>query len=70
MVDKALFDGEPYHTGACYEVAKLRVENEQLKLALKEIAKGEGAFSLDPLTHASNTIDNMKEIAEKALEEI
>lgn len=35
--------------------------------ALEEIAKGEGAFSLDPLTHASNTIDSMKEIAKQAL---
>ena len=35
--------------------------------ALKEIAKGEGAFSLDPLKHAGNTVENMKEIAQNAI---
>ena len=36
--------------------------------ALEEIQKGEGEFSLDHLTHANNTIENMKSIAKKALE--
>jgi len=40
---------------------------EQVKKALKEIQKGEGAYSLDPLTHAGNCIENMKDIAEQAL---
>jgi hypothetical protein len=31
--------------------------------ALLEIAKGEGPFSRDPLTHAENTIEAMKELA-------
>ena len=35
--------------------------------ALMEIAKGEGAFSRDPLTFANNTIENMKEIANTAI---
>jgi len=35
--------------------------------ALKEISEGKGRYSLDPLTHASNTIDDMKEVAVKAL---
>ena len=35
--------------------------------ALREIAKGKGAYSRDPLTHAKNTIDNMKEIASDAI---
>ena len=35
--------------------------------ALGQIAKGEGAFSMDPLTHAENTIANMIEIANEAL---
>lgn len=35
--------------------------------ALKQIAKGEGAFSRDQLTHANNTIQDMKAIAESAL---
>lgn len=38
-----------------------------LKEALEEIAKGEGPFSRDPLTHASNTIDSMVAIAVTAL---
>ena len=33
------------------------------EVALKGIAEGKGEFSLDPLTHASNTIENMKAIA-------
>lgn len=40
---------------------------EQLEKALREIAKGEGEFSRDPLQHATNTIDSMKEIASTAL---
>lgn len=35
--------------------------------ALEEIAKGEGEFNRDPLIHAENTIDNMKELARAAL---
>ena len=38
-----------------------------LLAALEEIAKGEGAFSMDPLSFASNTIENMKEIANAAI---
>jgi len=35
--------------------------------ALREIAKGEGAFSRDPLKHAENCIESMKAIAGAAL---
>jgi len=35
--------------------------------ALKEIAKGEGRFSMDPLEHATNTIEDMVEIARAAI---
>lgn len=35
--------------------------------ALREIAKGAGPYSRDPLTHASNTIDAMRAIAKDAL---
>lgn len=38
--------------------------------ALKEITKGEGAYSMEKLKHASNTIDNMKSLAKKALEDL
>ncbi len=39
-----------------------RAETE-LREGLREIARGEGAFSRDRLTHCHNTVDNMKEIA-------
>jgi len=42
---------------------------EKLEEALREIAKGEGRFSLDQLEHASNTIDAMKLLAIEALGE-
>ena len=35
--------------------------------ALKEIAKMEGAYSRDPLTHAENVIENLTNIANKAI---
>ena len=38
--------------------------------ALEEITKGEGPFSHDRLTHASNTIENMKRIASEAIAKV
>jgi hypothetical protein len=35
--------------------------------ALSEIEKGEGRYSRDPLTHASNTIEDMRELARAAV---
>lgn len=40
---------------------------EPMVKALEEIAKGEGPFSREPLTHAENTIENMKSIAWAAI---
>jgi len=40
---------------------------EKLVETLTEISKGMGKFSIDPLTHASNTIDDMKGLANDAL---
>jgi hypothetical protein len=40
---------------------------DALLSALTEIAKGEGAFSTDQLTHATNCIENMKAIAKAAI---
>ncbi|MBD3180757.1 hypothetical protein GF312_00595 [Candidatus Poribacteria bacterium] len=40
---------------------------ENLISALEEIKKGAGAYDMDKLKHASNTIENMKEIAETAI---
>jgi len=39
----------------------------ELVEGLREIERGEGAYSEDRLTHASNTIDNMKRIARELL---
>lgn len=36
-------------------IEDLMLENERLTAALKEIAKGEGAFSLDELTFAGTS---------------
>ena len=46
-----------------------QAEIERLRKALQQISKGEGPFSRDPLTHASNTIDAMKAEAVEALDE-
>lgn len=46
-----------------------RTEIKRLKEALREIMKGEGRFNRDPLIHASNTIEDMIEIAREALGE-
>lgn len=47
----------------------LLAANKRYKEALQEITKGEGAYNTDPLIHASNTIENMIEIAKNALTE-
>ncbi len=39
----------------------------KMKEALQEIAKGEGAFSRDPLQHAENVIEEAKKTAKAAL---
>jgi len=46
---------------------ELGAENTSLREALAEVAKGAGAYSHDPLTHATNTIESMKAIAIAAL---
>jgi hypothetical protein len=38
--------------------------------ALREISLGMGEFNRDPLRHAENTIDSMKEIAVEAFTKI
>lgn len=48
-------------------VRELECESERLRGFLFEISQGCGAYSLDPLTHASNCIDSMKCLAADAL---
>ena len=43
-------------------------DGEKMRKALQEISLGAGPFSEDPLTHASNTIEAMKDLAKAALE--
>ncbi len=47
--------------------AKAQKEVGVLQNALKEIAKGAGRYSKDPLTHAGNTIEDMVKLASDAL---
>lgn len=42
----------------------------ELLEALKEISKAKGTYSLDRLIHASNTIRDMVEIANNAIQKI
>lgn len=42
-------------------------EIERLRLALTRVSEGFGAFSTDPLTHAKNCIEEMRQIALDAL---
>lgn len=46
---------------------KLEAQNAELREALEEIQKGDGAYSENVLQHAANTIENMVDIATKAL---
>ena len=41
--------------------------HDELVEALKEIAEGRGRFDFDHLKHCANTVDNMKDLALKAL---
>ena len=54
----------------CAELTALRARveaAERLREALTIIARGEGRYSRDPLTHASNTIEDMVQVATAAL---
>ena len=66
MSDKELDGGE---AAAMYalELRKAQERIAELEAVLTEIAKGEGAFSRDRLTHAENCVDNMKDLARNAL---
>lgn len=49
------------------EVASLRESLDELLEALEEVAKAEGAYNRDPLTHAENVIENMVAVAQAAI---
>ena len=43
---------------------------DKAREALQEIAKGYGRFSTDQFEHCRNTVEDMKELAAKAVEEM
>ena len=49
---------------------KKEFKNKMVESGLKEIIRGEGAYSRDQLTHASNVIEHMKEIATDILNKL
>jgi hypothetical protein len=69
--------GEPKFPAApvCHQCLQDDLADEQkinadLLAALEEIAKGEGPYSLDQLTHAENVIANMVNIANAAIAKV
>ena len=48
--------------------AKLMASAPELLKALKDVLKGEGAYDMEPIRHANNTIESMKSIAKEAIE--
>ena len=42
-------------------------QETQVLEILRQITQGMGRYSRDPLTHASNTIDDMKQLASEAI---
>ncbi len=49
------------------EYYKLQKINDVLLEAMREIAIGQGPYSMDPLQHAENTIEAMKTVAQEAI---
>ena len=47
--------------------ARLLAAASDMAEALAQIAKGEGPYAQDPLTHAANVIEAMKDLARAAL---
>jgi hypothetical protein len=60
--------GSEYHNAneGCY-MCWLLARTDSLVEALERIAAGEGRYSRDPLTHATNTVEDMQTIARDAL---
>jgi len=51
-------------------VDELNGKVAKLREALSEISKGEGAYSMDPMEHAKNTIENLTSLAKETLKSI
>lgn len=51
-------------------IYKIRKQRNDLLEALKEIAKGEGRYDMDQLKHASNTVEDMKNLALTAIKKL
>ena len=68
----------PYGVGGCectiewdaIDQCPLCAAAPEMLTALKEIAKGEGRFSRDPMTHAQNTIEDMLHIANVVIDKL
>ena len=68
--DKEKMDFQRYQDGMAFEateIVNLKKMVERYEDALREITKGEGAFSRYRLTHAENVIENLLTIARQAL---
>lgn len=57
----------PRHIHECEDCKPQKQVYDEMLEALKFIAEGRGAFSLDPLQHATNTINEMKEVARQVI---
>ncbi|MBC8551703.1 MAG: hypothetical protein H8D23_18810 [Candidatus Brocadiales bacterium] len=64
-------DGKSFRAGKWVDLpngAALRIPDYRYLLeVLQEISKGEGRYSMNQLEHASNTIEDMKALARKAV---
>lgn len=54
----------------CKHIIKCWNMHDEMLEALTEISKGEGAYDMDKLKHASNTIENIKSIANNIIEKV
>ena len=67
-MEKYAVDGlDGYPNELAHKLDDALAQNRELLAALKEIAKMEGPYSRDPLTHAENVIENLTNIANKAI---
>ena len=64
--DKTVIVQDAYEV--CDRLDASEASRKELLTALEEIAKGDGAYSKDPLKHAENCITNMATIAEATIE--